>query len=169
MAKFAPSTTPLRSTRPCVSSNVYSRPAIAPATTILRPEAVTVNEGTGAIPGNASSQFSQPNSTFLEELLGFTVEEEDFAEELDFGAELLDTTVELDRGVTLELDFALLELDFGTELLLGTTLLLEDFAEELLGGGTLELDRGADEELDTITLDELERTTPKIALIAVSP
>jgi hypothetical protein len=96
----------------------------------------------------------------LEELLGFTVEEEDFAEELDFGAELLDTTVELDRGVTLELDFALLELDFGTELLELLTL-LED-------RGTLELERGADEELDSITLDELDCFTENTATIVVS-
>lgn len=150
-----------------MSSNVYSRTAIAPATTMLRPEAVTVNVGTGAIPGNASSQFSQPNSTFLEELLGFTVEEEDFAEELDFGAELLDTIVELDRGMTLELDFALLELDFALlELDFGTELL--ELLTLLEDRGTLELDRGADEELDSITLDELNLTTPKCAVNVVS-
>ena len=95
-------------------------------------------------------------------LLGATLLE-DLAELLDFGAELLDTTVELDRGMTLELDFTLLELDEGLDpsLLLRMTWLLDDC-------GTLELDRGADEELDSITLDELNLTTPKCAVNVVS-
>ena len=156
MAAFALSSTPLQIMRPCMSSSAYSFPADAPATRILRPLAVTWNEGTEATSGKAFMQF-------LHELddLGVLLEE-DFAEELETAlleeATLLDDLALLEEFTELLLDFALLDEDFA-ELLL-------DFAEELLDFALLELD----EELDPSLLLEttLEEDSAELELSTFS-
>ena len=127
MVTIALSSEPLRSTRPCVSSNTYFCPIDAPATRILRPATSTLNCGVTAVTVRPIPK------QFLQELD-------------DFGLELL-----LDRALLL--DFALLELDFGVTLELLEDLALEDdFAELLLDlGADEELDETTLEELDFAT------------------
>ena len=114
-----------------MSSSAYSFPADAPATRILRPLAVTLNEGAKATSGKAFMQF-------LHELDDFGVLlEEDFA--------LL-----LDGGATLELDFALLDVIPADEPGSPFLLLLEDLAELLDD----ELDPSLLEDFALLELDE---------------
>ena len=141
-----------------MSSSAYSLPAIAPATRILRPLAITLNEGAEAISGRALMQF-------LHELEDPGVLlEEDFAELLDFAlledAALLDDLALLEDFTELLLDFALLDEDFAELLLDGGATLELDFALLELGGTTLEEDSGS--------LEELELYLPKYTIMVVS-